>query len=480
MKLIKMKCESCGATLKVKENIDKIHCEYCGAEILIDDDATELQRVEEVKLKARKENHEQSMRERQELHEQKLKQRKELEESNSTLNFKKSKFSKILLVFFAISILFFFTGNGALVKALTVIQALLFIGSWLMGMKIVKEPMKGMHIILAIVAFVLIIPIVRTGGGTSQKAEKIVWDNITMHEILPEPLGKKGKILSDTDTDLSIYIYNQTKEDYTKYVESCKEKGFIIDSENETNSYDAFNNEGYKLRIYYNNSSKEYHVDLESPIQMKENAWSDSTLANMLPKPKSTKGKVESDSKNYYIYYAGDTSLDDFNDYVNKLKKENFNLDYSKTEKSYSATNKSGYKVSVSYEGFNTIRISITAPDDEISSNTNTNKPTNTNSNKPSNSNSSSNSGIRKDFKKAMDDYEKFIDEYITFMKKYEKSDGTDAQLLKDYTKYLEKYTKMMESFEKWESKDLNDKETKYYLEVETRVSKKLIEASLE
>jgi hypothetical protein len=33
-----------------------------------------------------------------------------------------------------------------------------------------------------------------------------------------------------------------------------------------------------------------------------------------------------------------------------------------------------------------------------------------------------------------------------------------------------------MESFEKWDEEDMNDAETKYYLEVQKRVNKKLAE----
>ena len=65
--------------------------------------------------------------------------------------------------------------------------------------------------------------------------------------------------------------------------------------------------------------------DLESPLEVKENAWTDSTLSKKLPKPKSIKGKVESDSTKYYTFYASDMSLDDFNDYVEDLKKLIYN-----------------------------------------------------------------------------------------------------------------------------------------------------------
>lgn len=111
-------------------------------------------------------------------------------------------------------------------------------------------------------------------------------------------------------------------------------------------------------------------------------------------------------------------------------------------------------------------------------------EPTKNNSNNNTENNIETNTEsntleIDAEFKKAMDDYEKFIDEYIIFMKKYANSDGTDIQLLKDYNDYLKKYLEMIESFDKWKDKDLNTEESKYYVEVQARVSKKLLDASI-
>ena len=52
----------------------------------------------------------------------------------------------------------------------------------------------------------------------------------------------------------------------------------------------------------------------------------------------------------------------------------------------------------------------------------------------------------------------------------------SDVSLLADYTKYMSKYADMVEKFDKWESEDLNDAELAYYIDVQARVSKKLLE----
>mgnify|MGYP000322716592 FL=1 len=82
---------------------------------------------------------------------------------------------------------------------------------------------------------------------------------------------------------------------------------------------------------------------------------------------------------------------------------------------------------------------------------------------------------MRKDFKEAMDSYEAFMNEYVEFIKKYQ-SNPNDAKLLADYAKYMSKYADMCDKFDKWESQDLNATEQAYYIDVQARVSKKLLE----
>lgn len=47
-----------------------------------------------------------------------------------------------------------------------------------------------------------------------------------------------------------------------------------------------------------------------------------------------------------------------------------------------------------------------------------------------------------------------------------------------DYARYMSKYADACEKFNNWESADMNDAETAYYIDVQARVSKKLLEAA--
>lgn len=79
MKLVELKCNKCGAILKVNSELNEISCNYCGNKMIIDDEATLLERMEDKKLNSRKKNHEQLVKEElDKLEIQKKKNKEEL------------------------------------------------------------------------------------------------------------------------------------------------------------------------------------------------------------------------------------------------------------------------------------------------------------------------------------------------------------------------------------------------------------------
>lgn len=69
------------------------------------------------------------------------------------------------------------------------------------------------------------------------------------------------------------------------------------------------------------------------------------------------------------------------------------------------------------------------------------------------------------------------MNEYVDFLNKYEENPA-DLSILADYARYMSKYSDFVNDFEKWEDEDLNFEESAYYLDVQARVNKKLLEIS--
>lgn len=86
--------------------------------------------------------------------------------------------------------------------------------------------------------------------------------------------------------------------------------------------------------------------------------------------------------------------------------------------------------------------------------------------------------GMRPEFKEALDSYEEFFDEYCKFMEKYAKN-PTDLTLLADYAEFMTQYAEMMEKLEALDDGSMNDAETKYYIEVTTRITQNLNEVAV-
>ena len=84
---------------------------------------------------------------------------------------------------------------------------------------------------------------------------------------------------------------------------------------------------------------------------------------------------------------------------------------------------------------------------------------------------------ISANFKAAMDSYEKFMNKYVDFMKKY-KANPSDLSLLAEYAVYMSDYAEYVQDFKNWEDKDLSTAEIAYYVDVQARISKKLLEVA--
>ena len=85
--------------------------------------------------------------------------------------------------------------------------------------------------------------------------------------------------------------------------------------------------------------------------------------------------------------------------------------------------------------------------------------------------------GIRPEFQEAMDSYEAFYTEYCEFMKEYNEN-PTDLTLLAKYADMLVKAEEMNEAFEAWNEDELSNEELKYYLDVNNRVMKMLVDVA--
>ena len=188
--------------------------------------------------------------------------------------------------------------------------------------------------------------------------------------------------------------------------------------------------------------------------------------------PKSTVGKISTDTAEGCCIYVGETSIDDFNIYADDVSQIGFSVDYERGDKFYNAEDENGNQLSLSYQGNNVMIVQIRKIEETEVEETNAGTETSAEPKQEEGEEKLSTEtqlidGMRPEFKEAMDSYEMFMNEYCDFMKKYAESNGTDLDLLADYTEYMSKYTDVMGDFEALGNEEMNTAEMAYYLEVQ-------------
>ena len=474
------KCAACGGKIDIDTSSDISVCPFCGTEY-----STEILlglgdevRAEKIKTEAYKE-----------IEKEKLKYeaaKEEKQEDKDNLNkFKKGKSSKLLIVFIIICLIACFTCFAAgkvLAGFIALLQVGLGIFAWLTGMQIIKTKIKNLHSFAAVLSLILIVPFMFATAQKPSQYQPIKWSELYLADKLPEPESNQGQVHSDRDDYLSVEIANTTLKQYKDYVRKCQDKGFTVDAENSDSTYQAYNKDGYKLYVYHSESFNEMNINLDAPEKMEAITWPTYGIAQKLPTPKSTQGKISSNNANSFSVNISNMTKADYENYISQCMEKGFSVDYKKDANYYSALNTDGDKVTIEYRGNNIVSVSIKAPEESAAmpetTQTATEKPTEKPAEKPvaaseQKSTQQSGSGVSPDFKAAMDSYEAFFDEYVAFMKKYKNSTDTTS-LLKDYSNYMTKYSDTMQKMSSIDTNSLSKEDYAYYIDVQARITKKL------
>lgn len=326
------------------------------------------------------------------------------------------------------------------------------------------------------VAMVLLVVLSLAACG----GEKIVWGDLVLGEMLPEPPVSEGEIHINGADELWIDMTGLSDKQFNDYVEACKEMGFTVDAEADSSSYTAYNAEGYKLSLDHYGNDADMRIQLEMPMEMTTITWPTSTAGNQLPIPKSTTGKFSYEYEDSFLVYVGNTSRTDYAEYVNACNEKGFHVDYSKGEDYYYADNSEGWHISVCYEGNNIMSIDIDAPSEDSdnkdpapATQPATEPPAETTMPAPTEQ-PKDDTAIDPEFKAAMDRYEAFFDEYVDFMKSYN-SATNPLGMMGEYASMMQRYAQAMEALEKIDENALTTAELQYYNEVMQRINQKLL-----
>ena len=218
---------------------------------------------------------------------------------------------------------------------------------------------------LFVLALLIVSILCITACGSN--AEEIDWENIILGDVIPEPQSNKMEILSNDNEWLNIDIEKISENEYYEYQRWCGEdKGFTIDTESYGSSFYGYNQDGYYLSLYYNDSEKELNIDLEAPISMTDYKLPDFATNEGLPLPDSTVGNYNWEYEDSFYLYVGNTTIDTYNTYKDKCIEAGFTVEPYESPKVYYATNSDGYYLSIGYKGFDIMYIEMSCPEDSV------------------------------------------------------------------------------------------------------------------
>ncbi len=90
------------------------------------------------------------------------------------------------------------------------------------------------------------------------------WSDSELAEYMAVPDSENIEILTDEEDDFSFRVTGASEEDYETYVGACQYYGeFSKDVTKTSDSYEASNEDGYRISITYDASDESYSGDIK-------------------------------------------------------------------------------------------------------------------------------------------------------------------------------------------------------------------------
>ena len=179
-----------------------------------------------------------------------------------------------------------------------------------------------------------------------------------------------------------------------------------------------------------------------------------------------------------------DMDEDAFKAYAAAVKDAGFDQDYRNDDDYFSGSLTDGVRVYIRRKMGNVMEIDVQAEETPAVEATEEAAPTPTSTPAPTveatptpDATATAASGIRPEFKEAMDSYAAFFDSYCDFMRSYDKSDLTMAV---KYAEFMSKYADAMNKLDAVDESELTPEEDDYYIQTMAHINNSLAQLATE
>ncbi len=409
---------------------------------------------------------------------QEYKDRLKENEKEVTMVFHHSKICRWIIILMILAILGMIIGffeKKPIVVLIALVQTALLVMGILSGTKRSPALSRVPATIFLAVSAVLSVPYLRMLNAKARN--QLVWPETDLAARIPEADTKFGTVFLSTDEELFITAEDYDERKAQEYTLACKENGFTVDADNETDYYSAADSEGYVLELTC--FTDEMVISLQAPADYSDFTWPISDLASLLPAPPVSRGCIERDTSDTLHILIPDIDREVLRSYASEVKNAGFDQDYMSDENFFSGTSAGGAQVTLRRKTGNVMDLllevheaastSTSEPSAEASPvQERTQIPAVTSAPEAS---SAAASGIRPEFKEAMDSYEAFFDSYWEFMRSY---DSSDLTMMTKYAEFMSQYADMMDKLDAVDESELSPEEEDYYIQTMAHINDEL------
>lgn len=242
------------------------------------------------------------------------------------------------------------------------------------GVKRVKK--AAIVVVVALVALLALGGVINAVEDARWEAEQAnrmnnayTWPTTGLAQKIPQPTQTNGYISNSSSSYFEIEVPCDSENDWIAYVDRLKQAGFDVDAVSSSSSYEAYDEQGYNVSVYYWKYSKPVSMEIriEEPLVAREISWPTVGVGSLLPAPVPSAGNgklmgsIESDSPSSFYAVITQMSPADFATYCSACINAGFNKSYNRQDTSFYGYDEAGNHVSLEYRGFNIVEISAYA-----------------------------------------------------------------------------------------------------------------------
>jgi predicted RNA-binding Zn-ribbon protein involved in translation (DUF1610 family) len=275
------RCTSCNSVMEPNDVSPILFCPNCGSKAIVEEN--DQVKIERIRSQTQKDIAIHQQQTDKEIALKKISQQENNAKQEAERRKKKTSFASVVIFICALfSLLFSLVAFGTKhipSGSIALVQFVLFFVGWLMKKKNLREDSnRHGHMLFVLIALILIIPFftlinvysisdIFHGALKYGNADKdYKWPSSALAQMLPHPPSDIGRVWSDSENSLSVNINGVTTEQFDAYISTCKDRGFTVDAEKMTISYDAYNNDGFALRLSH--ISDTLYINLDIPMAM--------------------------------------------------------------------------------------------------------------------------------------------------------------------------------------------------------------------